>query len=129
MRLAMALGRHDWEQLLEEMTPRQVAVWQVAEQVQPWGERRADVRAAMNTLLLIQEVRAGNGHEVPRDTAVEIIKALTTYATEEQDEVASPEEVAAILMTASRGKIKPVVDPSKIEDLEQWHRLAISSQT
>lgn len=52
-RLARSVGRVDFWNLGEELTPYQLAVWRAIEQVEPWGDERADLRAARNTTCLV----------------------------------------------------------------------------
>lgn len=49
MELALALGHIDYEAMLDEITPRQWAMWKVFGLRWPIGDRRADVR---NSLLI-----------------------------------------------------------------------------
>lgn len=43
----MALGRHDVDGLLAEMSSSQLAEWIAFYQLEPWGEERADLRAGI----------------------------------------------------------------------------------
>jgi len=53
MRLAAQDHRlSKWEELLDELTPRQVTVLQAFAQIEGWGKRADDHRAAVQTTIL-----------------------------------------------------------------------------
>jgi len=62
MRLALAEGRLTrWRELLDELTPTDLAVLRAYQSIEPWGDRRADLREAVMASILS---RAINGDEL-----------------------------------------------------------------
>lgn len=94
-KLARESGREDWWNLADEMTPFQVAVLQVQEELSPTGEERADMRAAVNTAVL-----ASTMAKISDRGMDDIMRSLTTYTefdrTRAEKHVASPAQAAAI---------------------------------
>jgi hypothetical protein len=83
MRLALAVGRTDWQNLAKEHTPYELAVWRAYERIEPFGERRADMRMALQTLSLIQSTRT---RSMSGSDMKELLSALTNYACPEDAE-------------------------------------------
>ena len=50
--LALAIGRPNPDSMLEEMQPFHLLEWKAYYNRHPWGELRADTRAAINTIAL-----------------------------------------------------------------------------
>jgi hypothetical protein len=53
LRLALALGYANPDAMLAEMKPRHLAEWLAFYRIEPWGETRADIRAALQTMQLV----------------------------------------------------------------------------
>lgn len=97
MRLALSVGRFDFWNMVsgkrsDEMTPYEELVWRAFEIVEPWGERRADIRSAVNTLCLGQMQRT---KPFTADQISSVIDRLTQYLkpTEEMERL-TPDEAA-----------------------------------
>ena len=58
IKLARSVGRIDFWNLHQELTPYQLAVHRAAADIEPFGEDRADIRTAMNTILQMQAMSA-----------------------------------------------------------------------
>lgn len=88
----MAVGRLDFWNLDKELTPYEQAVWRASEIVEPWGEKRADMRMAMQTLSVMQSRRTTLFSEEERRS---ILRGLLNYwKTEEEPEHLTPDEAA-----------------------------------
>lgn len=88
----MAVGRLDFWNLDKELTPYEQAVWRASELVEPWGDRRADMRLAMQTLSLMQSRRTSLFSDEERRN---ILKPLLNYwRSEDTPETVSAEEAA-----------------------------------
>lgn len=100
MRLGLAVGRPDWENLAKELTPYQIQVWRAYEQIEPFGERRADMRMAMNTIVAIQ---ANREKPLGENTIDDLSRMLTSYVDgcEEVEEI-SPDQAVQKLFGGSR---------------------------
>ncbi len=62
MKLAREAGRlPEWENLLDELQPQQLAVLEALHRIEPWGEERADLRSALNTAIIVNSI---NGAEI-----------------------------------------------------------------
>lgn len=100
MRLALSVGRLDFWNLTngrrdDDLTPYEEAVWRVYEIVEPFGEPRADMRMAWQTLHILQ----GNSPKLFGDERNKLLlKNLTGYAKVENDhtEKLTPDQAAAM---------------------------------
>ena len=81
---ARSLGRFDWWNVRAEHTPFQWQAQVALYSSQPWGERRADLRAAIGTANLVAaQMTAENATpEWFSDT----VQALTNYLRQNEDE-------------------------------------------
>lgn len=94
IRLARSVGRLDFWNLNKELTPYEIALHRAAEVIEPYGDARNDLRAAMQTLHLVQ-IHCPNA--LTSDQRQRIIKSLTAYWKEKDDDgTASPEEAARL---------------------------------
>lgn len=86
---ARSVGRLDWWNLFAGMTPYEIAHTQALWGLEPWGDDRADLRAAINTV-----AAAG----VPGEKIGEAVAELSSYLPIMQDdatrEVTGDEAVA-----------------------------------
>lgn len=88
----MSVGRLDFWNLDKELTPYEQAVWRASEIVEPWGERRADMRTAMQTLSVMQSRRATLFTEEERRG---ILRSLLNYwRSDDEPENVTPDEAA-----------------------------------
>ena len=76
--LARSLGRFDWWNVRDEHTPFEWTVQQAMFAAAPWGERRADLRAAIHTANLLMQQAAKESQTA--DNFQEIVKSLADYA-------------------------------------------------
>ncbi len=93
MRLALSEGRiTKWQELRNELTPREltelIAFWSL----EPWGDRRADIREALMTAVIVS---ATNGEKIDLDR-------LTNYMDPDESrsttgEYSSPNAAAAAM--------------------------------
>lgn len=87
MRLALAEGRiTKWRELYDELTPRDVAELDGFYQLEPWGDRRDDVRQAVMTATIVAAI---SGQQID-------VQKLSKYLKEEPREI-SPNAAAAML--------------------------------
>lgn len=99
MRLAAADHRlSDWESLLDELTPRQVTVLQAFQQIEQFGEARADVRAAVTTAAICSSVRMSGQAVDPKD----IYKMIAPDASRLKSSTHTPEQVANMIGRAKQ---------------------------
>jgi hypothetical protein len=97
MRWALSVGRFDFWNLTngkrtDELTPYEELCWQVYENIEPWGERRADMRTVTQTLQLIQSNRTSL---IPPDARTAIIKqGISYWNPKDVDESVTPDEAA-----------------------------------
>jgi len=66
-RLALALGRADPDALLAELPQRTLLEWIAYYELEPWGEDRADVRAAIVASTVYNVARGRGRARPPRD--------------------------------------------------------------
>lgn len=96
MRLAAADHRlARWEELLDELTPRQVTTLMAFERVEKWGEEREDNRTAIAVAAICQAVSMSGK---PVDPA-KILEVLRPRARP-KDGYASPNQVAMMMARA-----------------------------
>lgn len=99
MRLALSEGRLSrWKELRDELTPRELNELIAYSSIEPWGDRRADIRQSLMTSLLIN---ATNGNQID-------LQKLTNYmeSTEDDTEVfVSPNAAAATMSLAMPNKV------------------------
>jgi hypothetical protein len=96
MRLALSVGRLDFWNIPtgkrdDSLTPYEESVWRAYEIVEPFGERRADVRVAWNTLHLLQ---AQSTKQFSQSQVQKIMEGLTPFLNTDSDNSLSPEEAA-----------------------------------
>jgi hypothetical protein len=96
-KVARSVDRLDFWNVYAEMTPYEISVTQALWQIEPWGDDRADLRQAVNTV-------AGSG--VEEGKAGEAVEELANYleVNRVQPQEISPDE-AARLGTAAFAKI------------------------
>lgn len=86
LRFAAELGRSikrwDWWNLRKEHTPFQWALQRTLAHVQPFGEARADMRAAVMTANLMSMQAK---EPIPDEAFAEMVKALSSYLPDESD--------------------------------------------
>lgn len=86
--------RHDWWNIKREHTPFEWNVQIARSLVEPWGEERADLRAARNTtqLLLAQAVE-----QLDDEEAAELCNTLRFYlkSNQQPETVLTPAQAAA----------------------------------
>lgn len=77
-----SVNRADWWRLRKEHTPFQWSVQMTLASVQPYGEQRADMRAAMMTanLMAMQSTKP-----IPDDEFNAMISSLRSYLPDESD--------------------------------------------
>jgi hypothetical protein len=75
-KLALSVNRLDFWNLEEELTPYELANHYTAESISPTGEERADMRAAVQTLLLLQ---AQMTKQIDREQSGRIVESMTNY--------------------------------------------------
>lgn len=91
-KLGLSVGRLDFWNLESEMNPYELAIHYEAENLEPTGATRDDLRAAMQTVLMIQSQMTTQLNDEQRE---KIISALTEYTEAEQRREQTPEEAAA----------------------------------
>ena len=102
MRLAAADHRlAQWEELLDELTPRQATTLMAFERVEKWGEEREDNRLAMAVAAICQAVSMG-GKPVDPTKILEVLRPRARP----RDGYASPNQVAS-MMSRAKPKAKP----------------------
>jgi hypothetical protein len=90
-KLALSVNRLDFWNLEEELNPYELAVLYQAQSIEPTGEDRADLRAAMSALVNAQGQSAKSlGTEQVRN----IIEMLTNYLGLREPETISGDEAA-----------------------------------
>lgn len=99
MRLALSEGRlSKWKELRDELTPREltelIAFWDL----EPWGDRRADIRSA----LMAATISASNGLEVDLEKLMNYIDV----ENEEFEKCVSPMSAAATISQIYPSTIK-----------------------
>lgn len=80
--LGRSVGRWDWWNLKGEHTQYEWAMQRAMYRVCPYGERRADRRAAFHTAQLLA---AWSSEELPEGAFGEMVEALTKYEPCEAD--------------------------------------------
>lgn len=77
--MARSVGRLDFWNVFGEMTPYEIAVTHALWMLEPWGDDRADLRAAVNTLAA----------SATKDTDTkEAMESLTGYLKVQSDDLA-----------------------------------------
>lgn len=97
IRLSLHVGRLDWENVLNELTPRQLHVLMAYTELEPWGDDRHDLRAAVNTQGVMAAMGAKNVDINPLARYLEIHESDAVDA-------ASPDSAAAFMAQAMRGR-------------------------
>lgn len=104
MRLALSEGRLSrWEELLDELTPRQLVVLQAYYQVEPWGEARADLREAVMATSVAAAVSV---RPIRKGDAIKRVESLCNYMGGEEPETQSPNSMAAVMRGAFPSRSK-----------------------
>jgi len=65
LRLALALGQPNPDAMLAQLRPHHLAEWLAFYRMEPWGDQRADIRAALQTMQLVSASgakRTGGGY-------------------------------------------------------------------
>lgn len=83
--LARSCGRFDWWNIKNEHTPFEWACQLAMYQVNPFGERRADIRAAINTT---NQIIASSPSKLSRDDIQALFSSIRDYlkCNEQTDE-------------------------------------------
>lgn len=87
--LARQVGRLDWWNVRNEHTPYEWTVQRLLYEVDPFGERRHDLRAAINTLFIRNATV-----EMTEDDAREMLNSLTKYLPCHQNDKSDFDPVA-----------------------------------
>lgn len=87
----MTVGRTDWQNLVAEHTPYELAVLQTYENIEPYGERRADLRMAVQTLNLLQ---AQASKQFTPEQTEKIVAGLVNYLGKDEPQNITPDEAA-----------------------------------
>jgi len=74
--LARSCGRYDWWNIKNEHTPFEWACQIAMAQVNPFGERRADIRAATNTT---NQIVSAPGVKIQAADAQELFRQIRDY--------------------------------------------------
>jgi len=102
MRLALSEGRlSKWQQLLEELTFHDLRVLQAYAKIEPWGDKRADMRDAWNTANIMGALTVGE----PPDPN-KLIQYMAGEDEQKSDEFVSPNAAAASMAQMFPGLIK-----------------------
>jgi hypothetical protein len=97
MRLAASDHRlANWEELLDELTPRQVTTLQAFQRIERWGEEREDLRAAVGIATIASAVSMSGKPVDPQ----KIFEVLQPERTKPDDGCVSPNQVAAMMARA-----------------------------
>lgn len=86
--------RHDWWNVRKEHTPFQWACQIARSIVEPWGDERADLRAAQNTTQIV----VSNAWEKPDDDVIDaVFEGLRFYlkSNAPAEQILSPAQAAA----------------------------------
>lgn len=90
MRLAAADHRlSTWEQLLDELTPRQMTVLQAFDRIEKSGEERQDIRSAVCTAATAQ---AFTGKQIDPQKILDVLRPKN-----KKEKVVTPEQAAAAM--------------------------------
>jgi len=96
--LSRSLGRHDWWNVRAEHTPHQWALQCALYRVDPFGERRADIRSAFHTAAIV----ASNQQEKLSDEEFgDLIDTLTNYLPAHGNDEDKPDMDALARMKAN----------------------------
>ena len=107
MRLAAADHRlSQWEELLDELTPRQATTLAAFERIEKWGEEREDNRIAVAVAAICSAVSMSGQAVDP----VKILEVLRPRRMESQEGFISPEQAASMM---SRAKPKGSVSGNR----------------
>lgn len=97
MRLAAADHRLSrWEELLDELTPRQLTTLAAFERIERWGEEREDNRMAIAIAAICQAV-SFSGKPVDPQKILDVLRPKKSHP---QDGYASPDKVAQLMARA-----------------------------
>lgn len=96
-KLGLAVGMWDWWRIKGLHTPQEWALQLAAESIDPYGEERDDMRAAINTANII----ASNSVDVSSEQMGEMIDGLRSYLSVNQ---IKPEVVGAAAIRRLMGE-------------------------
>jgi hypothetical protein len=94
-RLGLAVGRIDWWNIKSEHTPYEWILQQIADEIEPLGDNRSDIRAARHTAELLAALVPG----ITQSELTERAQNLRQYLAVQQppdEQVLTPEEAASI---------------------------------
>jgi hypothetical protein len=92
MRLAAADHRlSQWEDLLDELTPRQITTLAAFQRIETWGEEREDNRVAVAVSAICTAVSVG-GRVIDPELILEMLKPK-----KKPEGFSSPDQVAAMM--------------------------------
>lgn len=77
------MKRIDFWNVYGELTPYEFAVLRALYEVEPWGDDRADIRAAISTVAVVANVSMGG---ITEDTLQELHESLANYLDVNQPE-------------------------------------------
>ena len=91
-KLARSVGRLDFDRLYYELSPYELSVHLALFEIEPWGDDRADLRAALNT---IKQVAAFTG-ESDDNVLQEVFEGTARYlaVSKPPEKILSPSEIA-----------------------------------
>lgn len=89
----MAVGRLDWWKIKGEHTPFEWALQIAADSLDPIGEERADLRAAIHTANLM----SASLTSMTNEQFAELVQRLTTYMKPPDEGLDNVEEVLALM--------------------------------
>lgn len=92
--MARSVGRLDFDNVYYELSPYEWSVHQALFVVEPWGEDRADLRAAVNTVRHLLENSSEASDEVIQDEIQNLAGYLKINKPPER--ILSPAEIAAL---------------------------------
>ena len=97
--LARSVGRLDWWNIKDEHTEIEWAAQIALYRVDPWGERRQDLRSALHTAYIMQAVSMV---EIPADQFSKIVSGLSEYL-ECDRETDEPIDMDALMKIQTEG--------------------------
>ena len=101
MKLALQLGYASPSRMLRELRPSELGLWAALYSIDPWGDQRADYRAALGTVILAESNRDQKRRSEPFTTA-----DFMPYAPkppEKERAKASQAKIPALLLQAEAG--------------------------
>lgn len=86
MFLSRSMGRLDVENVWAELTPYRLSLWRALYELEPWGEERADTRAALNTLTMATAVSISPLGDESANDAMRELQNYTPLGRKQVDE-------------------------------------------